>query len=346
MPKSSALSPAFWKLLGQAVLALAIFHLAYQLLIWAPDNWMRQDSYRDFTVYYRAAMRLKNGLPLYQLWPNYTPGDYPSRFFYPPPFLLLARPLVELNYLWFGRVWTSGLILAFWVYAVSLAKLATGKADWRSVLIAGLCIELCPRGFAAMGYGNFEPVVWACYGVALSTGVRAAPLAFAAMMKLHPVWVLAMVIQREGSKALLTALTILAFGFGAGIWVCGWDNSLQWWPATSPVVSQGTFLPDNVSLSFLLIRVFHALGVIHTNAPLPTWAKAYLSLMTLGAPLAMMYGTRKLPDELRYALVASVTILSAPLCWSIYLPLLLAPAAIYWRHRFALTCDEISSIER
>jgi hypothetical protein len=333
MAQRTPFSPAFFKLLGRVLLALAIFHFAYQLFVWFPDNWARDDRTRDLVIYYEAAGRLKQGLSPYQPWPEFRPFLLPSRFFYPPPFMLLAWPLSELDYVWFGRVWTSGLLLAMWVYAATLSKLATGKITWQNLLIAKLCVDLCPRGYAALGLGNFEPVMWACYGLALTTPFRAAPLAFAAMMKLHPVWVLMMVVKDEGRRAFLTAAAVLTVGLGAGIWLCGWQNSLQWWAATSPVVSQGTFIHDNISLSFFPLRLLNALGVIRADLPLPGLARAYLSVAALGAPLVTMFLSRKLPCELRYGLVASATILFAPLCWTIYLPLLLAPAAIWWRWR-------------
>lgn len=328
-----AVSPEFSRLLGHAVVGLAIFHLAFLLLYWYPDNWVRDDPWRDFTVYWRAALRLKDGLSPYVPWPDYNPWGAPSRFFYPPPFLLLTRPLVELDYVWFGRVWSTFMLAALWIYAASLAKIATGKLTWKSVLVAGLVINLFPRGYSALGLGNFEPVMWACYGVALSTRFRAAPLAFAAMMKLHPIWVLMLVIKDEGRRAFIPALIVLVVGFAGGIWLCGLENSLGWWPATSPVVSQGTFSSENCSISFLLIRAASALGYIQTNTPLPAWAKGYLSLMALGGPFVTMLLTRRLNKELGYALVASATVLFAPLCWSIYLPLLLLPMAIWWRLR-------------
>lgn len=345
MPNSAPrprFSPHFRRLLWRTLVALAIFHLAFQLLFWLPETWARDDRFRDLVVYYDAALRLKNGLPLYQPWPDYTPALLPSRFFYPPPFLLLARPLVELDYLWFGRVWLLILLAAFWIYAACLAKLATGKTNWQAVLIAGLCIDLCPEGYVAMGFGNFEPVMWACYGLAFSTRFRAVPLAFAAMMKLHPVWTLALVVKDEGRRALFSASGVLLAGFGAGIWLCGLQNSLAWWPATSPVVSQGTFFGGNVSLSFAVLRVIDALGWHYDGGPLPIWAKAYLSFVALAAPLLTIYLSRRQPRELRYALTASATILFAPLCWTMYLPLLLTPAAILWRLKTASRAENVS----
>ncbi len=332
-PEKSRLSPEFCRQFGRAILLVAILHLAFQLSIWLPLNWNRTDRDRDLIVYYDAAMRLKNGEALYQLWPGYTPALLPTRFFYPPPFLLLARPLVELPFLWFCRVWYTLLLLGFWTYAATLGKLASGKWSWRPTLIAGLAIGLYPPTYVALGFGNFEPVMWACYGLAFSTRFRAVPLAFAAMMKLHPIWALFLVIQNEGKRAFLSASTILAIGFGLGIWLCGVQNALQWWPATSTVVSQGTFFDGNVSISFAVLRILRLLGWNYAGGPLPVWARAYLSLTALLAPLLTVVLSRKKPLELRLALTASATILFSPLCWTMYIPLLFAPAAIWYRQK-------------
>ncbi|MBW3636328.1 MAG: DUF2029 domain-containing protein, partial [Armatimonadetes bacterium] len=278
-------SPAFRRILWRVLVVLAIFHAAFLFLVWFPENWMRQDRFRDLVIYYDAAVRLKNGQPIYQPWPQYLLTDIPSRFFYPPPFLLLIRPLAELNFLWFGRIWSCFLLLGFWIYALCLSKLATGKTEWRAVLVAGMVIDLFPRGHAALGYGNFEPIIWACYGIALATSFRAVPLALAAMVKLHPIWVLALVIRDEGRRALFPALGVFALGIAGGVWMCGWRSFLVWWPASSPVVSQGTLLGDNVSLSFLPLRLLFTTGALSTEAWLPAWARLYLSVMALGAPL-------------------------------------------------------------
>lgn len=332
----SRFSPAFRRLFGRALLFVAVFHLIFQLAVWLPLNWSRLDRDRDLIVYYDAAMRLKNGAPLYQPWPEYTPALVPNRFFYPPPFLLLARPLAELPFLGFSRLWYGLLLAAFWIYAATLGALATGKWGWRPTLIAGLAVGLYPPTYIALGYGNFEPVMWACYGLAFSTRFKAAPLALAAMMKLHPIWALFLVIQNGGKRAFFPALAMLCTGFGLGIWLCGVQNALQWWPATSPVISQGTFFSENWSLSFAVLRVLKILGWNYSGGPLPNGARLYLSLTALLAPLVTLYFTRRKPLDLRLALTASATILFAPLCWNMYIPLLFAPAAILYRERRGL----------
>lgn len=332
----SHFSPAFCRLFGHTILFLALFHLVFQLVVWLPLNWNRLDRDRDIIVYYDAAMRLKTGAPLYEPWPEYTPALVPNRFFYPPPFLLLARPLAELPFLWFCRVWYLLLLAAFWIYAATLGALATGGWNWRPTLIAALAVGLCPPTYIALGYGNFEPVMWACYGLAFSTRLRAAPLALAAMMKLHPIWALFLVIHHGGKRAFFPALTILLAGFGLGIWLCGVQNALGWWPATSPVISQGTFLRENWSLSFAVLRVLRIFGWNYSGGPLPNPARLYLSLTALLAPLSTLYFTRRKPLDLRLALTASATILFAPLCWHMYIPLLFAPATILYRERRGL----------
>lgn len=324
-------SPEFLRLVKLALLGVAILHLVFQFVLWLPLNWSRTDHYRDMVIYYDAAMRLKAGGSPYQLWPEYTPSILPSRFFYPPPFLLLTRPLAELPFEWFCRVWYLFLLGAFWVYAAALGKLATGKWGWRTTLLAGLALGLYPHSYVALGFGNFEPVMWACYGLAFSTRFGAIALAFATMMKVHPIWALCLVVQKEGKRAFFPALAVLVVGFGLGIWLCGLENSLMWWPSTSPVISQGTFFTGNISLSFGGLRVLQHLGWHYDGGPLPGWARAYLSLVALLAPLLTVYFTRKKPLDLRLALTATATILFSPLCWTMYIPLLFAPAAILYR---------------
>lgn len=328
-------SPAFRRLLRLAALALAAFHLAFQLLVWVPAQWARDDPDRDVIVYYQAAERLQNGEPLYNPWPQFGPHEVPNRFFYPPPFTLLTRPLAEMSYLNFSRAWYVLVLIAFWIYAACLARIVMRRWAWPETLIAGLILQLTPEAAVALAFGNFEPVMWACYGLAVATPSKAAPLAFAAMMKLHPIWALAIVVRRGGWRALATAALILGIGFAAGIAFVGWENARMWWSATSPVVSQGTWWGGNVSISFAGIRVANALGFIHDVGPLPTLARMYLSAMALLGPLTAVYLTRHAKIEWRIALVGAATILFSPLCWTMYLPLLLLPAALFWRDKLA-----------
>jgi hypothetical protein len=335
-----AFSPEFRQLFKRVLFILAVFHALFQVGWWIPSQWSRDDTERDVQIYYSAAFRLKNAEPLYQPWPEYGPEILPNRFFYPPPFLLLARPLAELSFLWFSRVWYALILTAFWVYAACLAYIVTRQINLKNTLVAGLLLSLTPGAVYAIAFANFEPVMWACYGLAI-VAVCAnplykwapIPLAIAAMMKLHPIWALGLVISKLGKRALVLSVLTLGVGLALGIWICGWENSRSWWSATAPVVSQGNFYGGNFSLSFLLIRLIDWLGWEHQSGPLPTPFRLYLSVMSILGPLVTLYLSRHKTLAWRIALLGAATILFSPLCWNMYMPLLLLLPALWLRDK-------------
>mgnify|MGYP002778874133 FL=1 len=328
---------------------LSVFHLAFQLAWWVPEQWSRNDQNRDVTIYYAALQRLERGEAVYQPYENYGPHILPDRFFYPPPFLALLWPLRDLSFLWFSRLWYGLVLAAFWIFAACLARIATGRWSWKSVLGAGLVLQLTPGAAVAVAFGNFEPVMWACYGLSVAALVcsrqaRAAlPLAFAVLMKLHPLWALSLVCFKGGRRAVWGAALVLVSGIALGMGASGWENGSQWWAATSPVVSQGNFYGGNLSLSFLGVRLVDWLGWNYETGPLPPLFRGYLALMSLGAPLLTLYFSRFKPLEWRVALLAAATILFAPLCWGMYLPTLLLIPALWLRDAGVFRASEFQS---
>jgi hypothetical protein len=330
-------SPAFVGLFFRIVLVLAILHAVVQVGCFLPLQmsklWSIPGNGHDMDIYYKAAVRLKQGADIYQPWDNYGPHLVPNRFFYSPPFFLLTRPLVELDYTGFGRVWLVLMMGAFWVYAACLAKLAMGRWNWKGTLVFCMLTNMSFGGNYALNLGQFEPVMWMLLGLALTTKNRAGWLVWATLVKVHPVWSLALALYEGKARAwkqmLLFALPVLL----ASLWLVGAHNWAMWWPSTGPVAAQGTFFAGNCSFSFFGLRVANYLGWLQATAPLPLWAKAYLSLCAVGAPLGMAFAARKASFELRLALVASVTILFSPLCWSCYYPILLLPAAVWLGER-------------
>ncbi len=317
-------------LLQHAFVGLAIFHFVAQLLVWFPIEFARTDHYRDVWVYFDAATRLKNGGNVYQPWPEYGVQMTPSRFFYSPIFFLLARPLAELSYGNFSHVWLTLVFGAFWVYCFCLSRLSTGKWDWKSALIFGLVIDTLLEGYTALCLGQFEPFMWMMFGLALTTRNRAGCLALATLTKIHPVWSLGLALAQGGKNAVKNAAIFALPVILLSWWIVGSHTWAMWLPSTQPVASQGTFHPGNWSLSFFGLRVLSWCGLLAAHGTFPAWAKAYLSLCAVGAPLTMAWAARKQSQELRLALVAAAGVLFAPLCWGFYLPLLLLPFSV-WR---------------
>jgi len=329
LPRRAPFSDEFSALLWRVLVALGAFHLVYQLGVMAPEIWERTDRFRDVVVYFDAATRLKNGLAVYQLWPDYGVQLTPFRFFYTPPFLLLVRPLAELPFVWFARFWLLLMLGAMWIYSFCLSKLATGKWDWKAALVFGMVINLGLHGWITIALGQAEPIMWLLFGLALTTRNRAGWLALATLVKVHPVWSLCLALH-DGKKAAWKSALLFAFPvIAASFWLAGAGNWVSWWPATRPVASQGTFNTDNWSIPFAGLRIAHALGAIPASGTLPPLARFYLSACAVAGPLGAMVLARKLSPNLRLSLVACAAILCAPLCWSLYMPLLLMPLAIW-----------------
>jgi len=334
---AARLSPTFRQRLSTALLVPAIFHLLIQLGVWLPQHWQRTDTRRDLAVYYYAARRVIEDKPLYRPWPDYNLDVFPNRYLYPPPFAAAIAPLGHLSFVWFARVWYLVLLVAFWIYAWSLARLAHPGGNRRetihAVLIAGMILAFCPESNGAMSVGNAEPILWALFGLGLTTRLRGAAFAAGALVKIHPLWPLLLASRYEGARVLRPAAAVLLVGIIGSWLVCGSEAWLAWWPAVSPVVSQGSFTEGNVSLSFLGLRLARLLGWEYAGGPLPVGARLYLSVMAIAGPLGVAWLLRREQSLTQYAWVALAAMLFAPLCWTLYLPLLLAPAAVWTGER-------------
>jgi hypothetical protein len=336
--RPSPLSPQFFDLLRRVVVALAILFAVFHISFVVPNQLARAGSdinlNHDVDIYYRAAVRLQQGLDVYQPWPEYTPGKIPDRFFYSPPFLLLTRPLVEFGYQGFSRIWVLLIISAYWVYAAALAKIATGKWDWKATLVFGMLISIVFHGDQALQVGQFEPFMWMMLGLALATKCRAGWLALAMLVKIHPMWVLGLALYHGKARAWKQMLWFTIPVLLASVWLVGLDNWAMWWPSTAPVASQGTFLRFNWSLSFYVLRLTHYVGWLEVSPPLPIWAKAFLSVCAVAGPVLTAFMARRTSSQMQLALVASAGVLFAPLCWMIYTPALLLPVAVWWSERY------------
>lgn len=326
-------SPRFLTALRRVTLGLAILFAMFQFCFVVPHQLGRANrglkSHLDVDIYYRAALRLQQGVDVYQPWPEYTPDTIPNRFFYSPPFLLLTRPLVVLGHRDFLRVWGLLILSAYWIYAASLAKIATGIWDWKATLVFGMIISLVFKGDDALLAGQFEPFMWMMFGLALATKYRTGWLAVATLVKIHPLWALCLALyhgkRRAWQHMLLFAVPLLL----ASVWLVGLRNWMMWWPSTAPVASQGTFSPFNWSLSLYILRLTSSVGWLQGDVALPIWAKAFLSACAIIAPLTTAFLARRTSSEMQLALVASAGVLFAPICWMVYTPILLLPVAVW-----------------
>ena len=332
-------------LLYLGLLAAALVHVAAQFALWLPLHMAPADFQCDYQVYFEALRQLHAGQALYAPWPGYGPHLKPMPYNYPPPFIAFLYPLGNLSETDFSRLWHILMVVAFWLYAWCLARLACRKVGWDAVLISGLLLALCPGMVHAMSLGNVQPVLTALWGVAFAFNARAVALAITAVVKIHPILPLGVVFldraRHDGWRAALRKIAApsAAIFIGAlilGLIVCGPEAYLRWARNVPPVLSQGTFEGANASLSIGVLRLLRACGIWHyETGPLPTGPRLFLTASTLIGPLTTWWLARRWPDDLRQSCVGAATVLFAPLCWIDYLPIFLVPLCI-WRREIRL----------
>ena len=309
------------------------------ILAWAcrfvPSVWNRTDTRRDMILYYLAARAVNAGTPLYRARPDYGPDSKPFEYLYPPPFAALIAPMGRLPWLVFAKVWTAILVAAFVGYALALMRLA-GCRDVGSFVIALAAVTLCFGADRALGLGQIDPVLWCVFGAGVWAATKrpawsGALLGAASVVKIYSFWPLLSVNKTENRAAFWRgAALIVALGFVYGALVCGLDSYGQWARAVLPEAAQGTFDPDNHSLSMAGLRAARALGWNYAGGPLAGVAKWWLSCAALAGPLLTIWATRNLGARWKLALVGCAAAWCAPLCWSTYVPLVLVPLALGW----------------
>lgn len=314
-------------------LVLAVLHVVFQFGWWLPIHLQFQDDNRDLFVYHKAAQAAVRGEKIYKAVPHYGPDSVPNTFLYPPAFAVFMMPLGRLSLPDFARLWYCVLIVSFWVYAATLSYLALGRITVRSLLLAGLFSAVFPGTMLGMSLGNAQPVVNALWGLAMALGPRGrgAALAAAALIKIHPLLSLLIAWKYERDSRW-SSLFILVGGTLLGLIVFGVNTHREWWQFAQPLVSQASFIPWNVSLSFLPLRLWQSLG-FYEGGPLPAMIRLYLMIIAVLAPLVAFWFTRRLEPRLQMTLVGCAAVLFAPLCWVFYLPMLMVPCALLIRKR-------------
>ncbi|MBX6364997.1 MAG: DUF2029 domain-containing protein, partial [Gemmatimonadetes bacterium] len=269
-----------------------------------------------------------------------------------PPFLAAGLALLpRMPYTAFANGWLLFLLACIGAYAAVLSRLATGRVRLVPTGAAATLLLFNPATIVALNFGQVDPVVWLLAGLALaSASARGPGLALAAMLKVSPIWALGAAVVREGRRTLLgaaaatavaTAVSVAALGPGGFLVACE-----EWLRYVVPHVGQGQLhslgvagLPDwlpfnNVSIAYAPLLIAHGLGWEPVGT-LPGWIRAYLALIGMAAPVLAAGWTRRRSPELQCSAVLTASLLSAPIARMSYLPLLLAPAAVYARERLA-----------
>ncbi|MHB8460467.1 MAG: glycosyltransferase family 87 protein [Candidatus Limnocylindrales bacterium] len=161
------------------------------LVIVASTRW---GTPTDEAAYWRAAVRLVEGRPLYD--PQADPGT-PYAYFYPPPLAQVLAPLtLIMSESVFTAIWTVSLLLCLWWIA------------GRRPLVALACIAFVPVA-VELWYRNVHLVL----AVLILLAIRRWPALFAvgAAVKLAPgLGIVYLVVRRRWRDALLTSALGLA----------------------------------------------------------------------------------------------------------------------------------------
>jgi hypothetical protein len=334
-----------------AVLALVP---AIHLLVLVPEMWAGADEPLDLTAYSLAADRVRAGEPLYEPVP---PGPHEPGVGAPylyPPFLAAVAALIPLSGVSFARLALLAGVLCFWIYATTLARVASGRVTAYGVLLWGAALTAGVAPLGALYVGQIDSLIWALFGIALAFPVaRGFGFAAAAMIKPFAVWPLGLALWRERRPVAAGAGVAIALAVGLSAVAMGPVRlvraSIEWLTDVYPALSQGQFaysvmdatgIPavdqilgflgtGNLSLGFLPLQLARAAGWSFVGPELPVWARAYLTTVGLAAPIATLWLTRRRGPELRYAAVMAAVVLFGPIFRATYSPILYAPVAAW-----------------
>jgi hypothetical protein len=313
---------------------------AFFLSMWVADpNRVGADALQIWA----QARRIEADVPLYRALPRDYGPDVLIERSYPlldnSPYLPLpasvvsffpsARPLPFI----YGHLLL--MLCCFIGFAAIVARLAWGSWTRAGVLAAHGVLVVFPGPMQMLIDNNIDPLLWCLFGLGfVLPGWRAGLLVLIAGVKPHAIWPLLFLLSREPQRTLRTgglAVGVMTAVMLAAMGPAGLATALvDWLRFIPPALGQGTFLPYNVSLSFLPIRVATVLGWSYTGGPLPEIARLWLLTATVAAPVAVGLLTRRKRVEVQLASVMAAALLASPLCWLGYLTALLAPVA--WWH--------------
>jgi hypothetical protein len=288
-----------------------------QLTVWLPQHANRADTARlDFSTYYGAAVNVASGQPLYRECERYAKGDLPSCYLYPPPLAAMLAPLASFGAQTFQVVWYAAILVAFWVYAFALVRLAQWPTTIGHVLIAGVVVQLTPGTQVTMSFGNADFMIWALCALALPGSRLFAGIG--AAIKIYPGWLLIVSLARR-ERNVIAGIAAMAVTIGATSWALSL-RSFRDWSAALAILASGPRVPGNVSLPVGIVRLAERRGYVADDRP-------FLLLVPLLGVLAVLFATRRRSREVQGALILMTSVLLSPLCWWYYAPMLLMVGA-------------------
>jgi Glycosyltransferase family 87 len=205
-------------------------------LIAGPEHW----GFEDVEAYWQAALRLREGLPLYPV--GVDPDSY-AVFRYTPWFAWLWVPLSYLDRTVVEWAWAAALAAASIAVLVALVRIRTAAAFALAMIVTPWLLSL-------VQVGNIQPLVVAMLAFGISRGSGPVWVAISASLKVVPiVYALVYFARREwlrlGIAVALSAVLsapILLYDLGGYTTDPGASFSLYYWvsPAAWAVAAIGS----------------------------------------------------------------------------------------------------------
>ena len=310
-----------------------------QLLVWYPTQAIRDDyGDTDLILFHNAAINAAHGRPVYGET-RANVAQMHKAFFYAPTFLVLMRPTASLDIVTLAKIWFAVILVAFWMFAWALARLAFPyRYRLDHVLAMGVAVQCIPQLHWTMSLGNVDLIVWALVAWAFNaprTWAAIALLLFASWIKVYPIFGIPILfllrfLRDESDDAFLMML-VLGTGSIATIAVIdlsGYGN--EWLQVGLPSITAGCFFQGNLSLPTLAIWPF----IDTSAATIPHWAQRFLSIAPLvGIGLVAVAVTRKLRARAHAAAVITVALWLSPVCWSYQIGIAAINIALWWQGR-------------
>jgi hypothetical protein len=309
----------------------------------------RSDLPRDTFAYHQAAVAAAVGAGIYDPVPPPGPHEFRGigdfHYLYPPPLAALLAPFSALSYRAFDRLWLLLDLLAFWVLAAALGKIARGSWSFDGTTRWAAAVVV-PGPLLAIHFGNIELLVLALVTLGLALPRWAGfTLGLGAAFKVTPVWALFTLLLRRPPRIArgLAAAVVLAggaclavFGLaGTAALVTQWVTHVmpalsqgQFWGGSLAAIQQGGLLPRdyfaNLSPSFLPVQLAVISGWWdYQGGPLPGPVRAYLTAFAIGAPALTGWLTSRRSPNVQAAAVLVAALFAAPIARPYGLPALL-----------------------
>jgi alpha-1,2-mannosyltransferase len=311
-----------------------------------------RDRVNDFFQDWGSARNYLVGMPVYTHhamsiprhlgvpFDSVTSVDYNA---HPPTSVLLAMPLVRLDYPDAVLVWNTISVIAF---LASLGIVVAVLPVPRLLLLPTLALlTFCHPVYGNLYQGQLTLIlvllvtaIWALErsGRSCTAGIL---LGAAAAIKLFPAYLVVYYAARGRLRPLLAAvLSFLALTLVTAL-ILGLDSYNDYVWIVLPAQARFRSLGYNLSIAGLWHKLFDPVGELGWMTPLwssPALARwgSIFSAMAVTAFVAMFAHRARTAaqKDLAFALTVTAMLLVSPVTWDTSLPLLLVPIAILVRH--------------